>query len=106
MAKFLIRANYVGDGIKGLAAEGGSKRRDAAKTAIESVGGSLECMYFAFGETDVYAICDVPDNATAAALSFTINSTGAVALNLTPLMTADEVDAAVGKKPTYRPPGS
>ena len=107
MAKFLIRANYVGDGVKGLAAEGGSRRRDAAKAAVESVGGSLECMYFAFGETDVYAICDVPDNASATALSLTINNaSGAVALNLTPLMTAEDIDAAVAKKPSYSPPGS
>jgi uncharacterized protein with GYD domain len=106
MAKFLIRANYVGDGVKGLAAEGGSRRRDAAKAAIESVGGTLDCMYFAFGDTDVYAICDVPDNASATALSLTINATGAVSLNMTPLMTAEDIDAAVAKKPSYRPPGS
>jgi len=106
MAKFLIRANYVGDGVKGLASEGGSRRLAAAKAVDESVGGSLECMYFAFGETDVYAICDVPDNASATALSLTINASGAVALNLTPLMTAEEIDAAVAKKPSYTPPGA
>ena len=63
MAKFLVRANYTGDGVKGLMSEGGSKRRDAATAAIESVGGTLDCMYYAFGETDMYAICDMPDNA-------------------------------------------
>ena len=31
MSKYLIRANYVGDGIKGLMSEGGSRRRDAAR---------------------------------------------------------------------------
>ena len=31
MSKHLIRANYVGDGIKGLMSEGGSKRRDSPK---------------------------------------------------------------------------
>jgi uncharacterized protein with GYD domain len=105
MPKFLIRANYVGDGVKGLMSEGGSSRRDAARAAVESVGGSLDCLYYAFGDTDVYAICDVPDNASATALSLLINSSGAVSLNLVPLMTPEEVDAATAKTPSYRAPG-
>ena len=106
MAKFLIRANYVGDGVKGLMTEGGSKRRDAARAAVESVGGTLDCMYFAFGDTDVYAICDMPDDASATAASLMINSSGAVSINLTPLMTPEEVDAATAKTPSYRAPGT
>ncbi len=106
MPKFLIRANYVGDGIKGLMSEGGSQRRDAARAAVESVGGTLECMYYAFGDTDVYAICDVPDVATATALSLTLNSSGAIRLNIVPLITPEDVDAAAAKTPTYRPPGT
>jgi len=106
MSKYLIRANYVGAGIKGLMSEGGSKRRDAAKAAVESVGGSLDCMYYAFGDTDVYAICDLPDQASATAVSLLINSSGAVTLNLVPLMTPEDVDAAVAKAPEYRAPGT
>jgi len=106
MSKYLIRANYVGAGIKGLMSEGGSKRRDAAKAAVESVGGSLDCMYYAFGDTDVYAICDLPDQASATAVSLLINSSGAVTLNLVPLMTPEDVDAAVAKAPNYRAPGT
>jgi uncharacterized protein with GYD domain len=106
MSKYLIRANYVGDGIKGLLSEGGSRRRDAAKAAVESVGGKLDCMYYAFGDTDVYAIADLPDQASATAVSLLINSSGAVTLNLVPLMTPEDVDAAAAKSPTYRAPGS
>ena len=106
MSKYLIRANYVGDGIKGLMSEGGSRRRDAAKAAVESVGGTLDCMYYAFGDTDVYAICDLPDQASATAVSLLINSSGAVTLNLVPLMTPEDVDAAVAKAPKYRAPGT
>lgn len=106
MAKFLIRANYVGDGVKGLLAEGGSKRQAAARAAVESVGGTLDCMYYAFGDTDVYAICDMPDDASATAVSLMINSSGSVSLSLTPLMTPEDVDAAVAKTASYRPPGT
>lgn len=106
MGKYLIRANYVGEGVKGLLAEGGSKRRDAADAAIKSVGGSIECLYYAFGDTDLYGICDFPDDASATALSLMINASGSVTLDLTPLMTPEEVDAAVAKTPSYRPPGA
>ncbi|MGZ4662149.1 MAG: GYD domain-containing protein, partial [Arthrobacter sp.] len=77
MSKYLFEANYVGDGIKGLMREGGTKRRDAVVEALKSVGGTLECFYYAFGDTDVLGVFDIPDQASAAALSLMINSTGA-----------------------------
>ncbi len=106
MGKYLIRANYVGEGVNGLLAEGGTKRMENARAAIESVGGSIESMYFAFGDTDVFGICEFPDDASATALSLLINSSGRVSVRLTPLMTPEDVDAAVAKTPSYRPPGA
>ena len=105
MTKYLFQGNYVGEGIKGLMQEGGSKRRDAVVKALESVGGSLECFYYAFGETDVLGVLDIPDQAGAASLSLMINSSGAVNLRLTPLMTPEDIDAAASKTPSYRAPG-
>jgi len=106
MSKYLIKGNYVGDGIAGLMTDGGTRRQNAAQAALESVGGSLDCMYFAFGETDIYGICDMPDDASAAAVSLLINSSGAVQLSLTPLLTVQDLDAAAEKTPSYQPPGS
>jgi uncharacterized protein with GYD domain len=105
MTKYLFQGTYVGQGIKGLMQEGGSKRREAVVQALESVGGSLECIYYAFGETDVLGVFDIPDDASAAALSLMINSSGAVKLRLTPLLTPEDLDAAASKTPTYRAPG-
>ena len=42
MPKYLIKANYIGDGIKGLLKEGGSSRRAAVEKLIKSGGGKLE----------------------------------------------------------------
>ena len=106
MAKYLVRANYVGDGVKGLMSEGGSKRRDAAAASVESVGGTLESMYFAFGDTDVFGIGDFPDDASATAWSLMINASGNVTATITPLMTPEDVDAAAAKTPSYRAPGT
>ena len=105
MTKYLFQANYVGEGIKGLMREGGSKRRDAVVEALKSVDGSLESFYYAFGETDVLGVFDIPEQAGAAALSLMINSTGAVNLRLTPLMAPEEIDEAARRTPSYRAPG-
>ena len=105
MAKYLFEANYVGDGIKGLMREGGSKRRDALVGALKSVDGTLECFDYAFGKTDVLGVFDVPGPADAAAFSLLINSTGSVNVRLKPLMTPEDLDEAAKKTPSYRAPG-
>ncbi len=105
MTKYLFEANYVGDGIKGLMREGGTKRRDALVDALKSVGGTLESFYYAFGETDVLGVFDIPDQADAAALSLMINSTGSVNVHLKPLMTPEDLDKAAKRTPSYRAPG-
>ena len=43
MPKYLLQATYSAVGAKGLLKEGGSKRRAAAKTLVESLGGKMDC---------------------------------------------------------------
>jgi uncharacterized protein with GYD domain len=105
MAKYLLQVSYTPEGTKGLLKDGGSKRRDAARAAVSSVGGSLESMYFAFGDHDAFVIVDMPDAASAVASSLAINASGAVTIKTTVLITPEEVDAAAKKSPTYTPPG-
>jgi uncharacterized protein with GYD domain len=105
MGKFLAKANYVGKGVSGLMNEGGTSRTEAIASMVESVGGSVESVYYAFGPIDVYAIVELPDHASAAALSLIINASGAVKVELVVLMTPEEMDRATQKSPTYRPPG-
>jgi len=105
MSKYLIQANYVGEGVKGLLKDGGTGRRAAVEKLFASVGGKVEAFYYAFGDTDLFVIADVPDNVSAAALSLTVNASGAATAKVTVLLTAEEVDAAAKKTPSYRPPG-
>jgi uncharacterized protein with GYD domain len=105
MPKYLIQASYTAEGIRGLMKDGGSKRRAAAESAVKGVGGKLEVFYFAFGETDVYAIADVPDNASAAAISLAVTGSGAVNARTIVLMTPEEMDQATKKTISYGPPG-
>jgi uncharacterized protein with GYD domain len=105
MPKYLIQANYVGDGLKGLLKEGGSSRRAAVEKLFGSVGGRVESFYYAFGDTDLFIVGDVPDNVSVAALSLIVNATGTATAKVTVLLTAEEIDAAAKKTLTYRPPG-
>jgi len=106
LAKYLIAANYVGEGVKGLLKEGGTSRRAAVDALLGSVGGKVESFYYAFGDVDAYVIVDAPDNVTAAAIALTVAASGAVNLRTTVLMTPEEVDQATRKSPAYRAPGT
>ena len=105
MAKYLIQANYVGEGVKGLLKDGGSKRRAVVDKLFKSLGGTIEAYYYAFGDTDLYIIGDFPDHATAVASILTVTSTGTVTVKTTVLLTPEEIDEAAKKTPTYSPPG-
>ena len=104
MPKYLIEASYTLEGLKGIMKSGGTARRAAVQQAVESVGGRLECQYFALGEYDAFAIVDVPDHVSAAAISLAVTASGAARTKSTALLTPEEVDQAVNKKVQYRPP--
>jgi uncharacterized protein with GYD domain len=105
MPKFLVQGSYSVDGVKGVLKEGGTGRRTAVDSAVKALGGELESMYFAFGDNDVVAIIDVPDNVTLAALTMGIGSTGTVRLATTVLLTAEEIDQASKKVLKFRAAG-
>lgn len=105
MKKFLYYGSYTADGYKGLMAEGGSKRAEAVKQALKSVGGTLESFYFAFGENDFYVIISVPDRVSAAAFAMTGSMSGSVVMKTVVLLTPEEIDEAIKKTVDFRPPG-
>ena len=45
MPKYLIQGYYTAEYVKGLLKEGGSKRREAVKRALEDVGAKLVYCY-------------------------------------------------------------
>jgi uncharacterized protein with GYD domain len=106
MATYLWQASYTSEGAKGLAKEGGSKRRAAVQQMVEKAGGKLHAFYFALGDSDVYAIAEFPDVMTAVAMSLTVNASGAVHLKSTLLLSPEEFDGATKQSIAYRPPGA
>jgi uncharacterized protein with GYD domain len=106
MAKYLAKASYTAQGTKGLLKDGGSRRRAAVKNTVRRLGGRLEAFYYTFGDSDAIIILDLPDAASAAALSMATAASGAVRISTTPLITPEDIDKACRKHVTYKAPGS
>ena len=105
MSKYLFYGSYTPEGFKGLMKEGGSKRIEAAKQALGSVGGSLEAFYFANGEQDFYIIVNLPDHVSSTAITLAGNNSGTFSIRAVALLTPEEMDEAVKMKVDFRPPG-
>ena len=105
MPKYLIQGGYTPEGTKAVRKDGGSKRREVAEALMKEVGGKLDSFYFTFGDTDFVGVADIPDNISAAAVSLAVNASGVTNLKTTPLLTPEELDAAVKKQVGYRGPG-
>ena len=104
MPKYLFEASYSPDGIKGLKSEGGSARVSMTKALIERLGGTLECFYFALGDTDAFIVAELPDGATVAAVQMAVNSSGAIHSRTVALLTPSEIDEAAKLEVAFYPP--
>jgi uncharacterized protein with GYD domain len=103
---YLGRFSYSPGAIKAMVANP-QDRSEAAREAVESVGGKLLGYWFAFGEFDGVFIAEAPDNATAAAIAMAVGGAGALStLQTTVLISMDEAQEAMKKAAgvTYRPP--
>ena len=105
MPKYLFSASFTPEGLKGLREGGAVARREKTHTFAASLGGTMESYYFAFGENDVYAIADLPDDEAATAVSLTANEAGTTKITVTKLLTAEQVDEAFTRTVDYQPPG-
>ena len=84
-------------------------RREAARSYIESVGGTLHGFWYAFGTHDGYNLWEAPDNVSMAAVALAISGGGALrSFETTVLMTVEETMDALQKAADvrYRPPGA
>ena len=106
MPKYLFQANYTTQGFQGLLKEGGTSRRQVFEALANEQGGALESFYYALGGSDLYMTFDLPDTATAAAVSMTIGAGGALNITTVQLITPEEIDEACGKTVSYRLPGA
>jgi uncharacterized protein with GYD domain len=105
MKKYLIKASYNANGVKGLIEDGGTQRKLVVQKMLAGLGGKMESFYYAFGEHDAYIISELPDDISAAAVGLRVNSTGLVSISTTVLLSPEDIDAASKKSINYRAPG-
>jgi uncharacterized protein with GYD domain len=107
MAHYLLQLSYTPES---WAAQlrNPENRIQAVTPVLEKLGGRFEQAYVSFGEYDIVAFVEAPDNVSAAAMSLAFSAGGAVkSIKMTPLLTVDEAIAAMRKAAeaakVYRP---
>ena len=108
MTKYLVLFGFTSETIKRFVANP-SDRSDVVRTLVESVGGSLECYYWMFGQYDGMAIIEMPDSHTHAAATLAIITSGAFThFETHELIKADDLIAIAERARgiPYQPPGS
>jgi uncharacterized protein with GYD domain len=109
MPKFIIIFSYSSGSWARMINSPGD-RTTAAQELLESLGGSLECLYWQLGSHDGYAIGDVPDSVTAQAVEEVMTKTGAFkSIETHQLLTQEQLietlHLARDAAQVYEPPG-
>jgi uncharacterized protein with GYD domain len=95
MSTFLIRARYS-SGAWARMLKITDDRAAAARTMFESLGGSLECMFWDVENGAAYAIAQLPDSVTAAAVLTALTKTGSfTAVETHELLTQEQLHDAL-----------
>jgi uncharacterized protein with GYD domain len=105
MAYYLIQVAYTPEAWAAMVKEP-QNRLEKVTPAVEALGGKMVQGWLTFGEYDLVAILDMPDNVSAAAFSLAVAAGGACkAYHTTPLMTMQEGVEAMKKAQgsSYKP---
>jgi uncharacterized protein with GYD domain len=110
MAKFAVFFSYKPETWDQMLKKPGD-RTATVRDLTASVGGSMEALYFMFGDRDGFVIVDVPNAEAAAAVSIAVGSTGAMSALETRQLVAPEdlpsvLEKAATARETYRPSGT
>ncbi len=105
MQHYLFQGSYTPEAWEALV-KNPQNRFDAVRPVVEKLGGKIDQGWLAFGEHDIVAVLQMPDNVSAAALAIAFNAGGALqASKTTPLLSAEQGVEAMKKAATcgYRP---
>jgi uncharacterized protein with GYD domain len=97
MPSYLVQVSYSVDALAAMIKKP-QNRTEVVRKAIEKIGGSLNGLWFSFGDYDVVALIEMPDNPSAAAFALAIGAGGACkSVKTTPLLSAEDGMAAMKK---------
>ena len=107
MPRYLALFRYTPEATKGFLKEKAAGREAELRKAWEGIGGKVEAVYWATGGeyTGVFVV-QLPDTATLTAFTAVIWASGALDAGTSmEVLTSSELDRALAKTMTYRPPG-
>jgi uncharacterized protein with GYD domain len=105
MPSYLVQVSYSVEALAAMVKKP-QNRTEAVRATIEKLGGKLSGIWLAFGDYDVVAVFDMPDNASALAFALAIGAGGACrSVKTTPLLGSEEGMAGMKKAGTsgYQP---
>ncbi len=108
MARYLIQISYTSDSWA-TQIKNPTNRLEVVGEMLAPAGITFVDAYYAFGEFDIIAIVDGPDNVSAASAAIAIAAGGAVSnMQTTPLMSVEDGIDAITRAGSiaYRPAGS
>ena len=76
MPLYMAELGYVPEAWAALV-KSPENREEAVRQILEDAGCKLKSLWYAFGETDGFALIEAPDNVTAAGVSIVVASSGA-----------------------------
>jgi len=109
MAKYVSFFTYTSDAWARMTQSPGDRTATIRQVA-DSLGGSVECVYWMFGTHDGMVIIDVPDLISAAAMSIAAGSSGAFkTVETHELLTQEQLGQVLSRSrdatQAFQPPG-
>jgi uncharacterized protein with GYD domain len=105
MPSYLLQVSYSAEALAAMIKHP-QNRAEAVLKPIEKLGGSIGGFWLSFGDYDVVAMIEMPDNVSAAAFALAVSAGGACkSVKTTPLLSVEEGSAAMQKAGTsgYKP---
>ena len=97
MSKYFVQVGYTAEAWAAMS-HGPHEVLERVQASAESLGGSIESLFFCFGDYDLIGIVDFPDSRSVAAWSMAVSSGGNVrAFKTTTLLSIDEGLHALGR---------
>lgn len=109
MGTYLYLGSYPAEGLRGVLAEGGSRREADTRAVFESLGGRVLVYQFAVGSAfDFVIVAEMPDVAAALVPPLLASASGTVDVRTTVLVSPAELDAITetARAASFRAAGS
>ncbi|MDQ2683618.1 MAG: GYD domain-containing protein [Chloroflexota bacterium] len=95
MAKFVVLVNWTEKGVG--SAKQTTERAAQVGDMIKGLGGTMDLILWTLGRYDLVAVCDAPDDETAALIGLKLGAQGMIRTETLRAFTSDEIGSIIGR---------